>query len=232
MKTRSEIERGDTLADLPPASPPRAPDAAGRPRVAIVDKNPMVRAGLADYIRRDARFAVADVVATGGEFIDLCFGTTCKVGVVGWSLPDMTGGDVLATLKRRQCATRVVIYTGDTSPRVLRQAVKVGAWGFVSKGDEPTLLLESIATVARGRLCLPYIDFQSLEEDPLESLTAREKELLAALAQGWTNAQIAARIGISGNTVKYHLKNLYDKVGVKNRAMAVALFMSSGGEVG
>ena len=49
---------------------------------------------------------------------------------------------------------------------------------------------------------------------------------LAALANGWTNLQIAARIGISANTVKYHLKNLYDKLGVNNRAMAVAMFMS------
>ena len=55
---------------------------------------------------------------------------------------------------------------------------------------------------------------------------ARERELLAALANGWTNLQIAARTGISRNTVKYHLKNLYDKLGVSNRAMAVALHVS------
>ncbi len=57
-------------------------------------------------------------------------------------------------------------------------------------------------------------------------LTSRERELLAALANGWSNLQIASRIGISRNTVKYHLKNLYDKLGVNNRAMAVALYMS------
>jgi two-component system nitrate/nitrite response regulator NarP len=63
-------------------------------------------------------------------------------------------------------------------------------------------------------------------KDPLEVLTVRERELLAALADGWSNLQIAARIGISRNTVKYHLKNLYDKLNVNNRAMAVALFMT------
>jgi two-component system nitrate/nitrite response regulator NarP len=65
-----------------------------------------------------------------------------------------------------------------------------------------------------------------LSKDPLEALTVRERELLAALADGWSNLQIAARIGISRNTVKYHLKNLYDKLDVNNRAMAVALYMS------
>jgi len=75
-------------------------------------------------------------------------------------------------------------------------------------------------------MSLPYIDMQALTSDPLKELTARERELLAALGNGWTNLQIASRIGISLNTVKYHLKNLYDKLGVNNRAMAVALYMS------
>ena len=70
-----------------------------------------------------------------------------------------------------------------------------------------------------------------MTSDPLDLLTKRQRELLGALAQGWTNLQIGARFGISGNTVKYHLKNLYDKLGVKNRAMAVALYMSSSSAV-
>ncbi len=76
-------------------------------------------------------------------------------------------------------------------------------------------------------MSLPYIDIELLNYDPLAVLTARERELLAALANGWTNLQIASRTGITRNTVKYHLKNLYDKLGVSNRAMAVALFLSA-----
>jgi DNA-binding NarL/FixJ family response regulator len=105
--------------------------------------------------------------------------------------------------------------------------VRLGAWGFISKSDEPAILVEAIASVARGRMSLPYIDLQTLTSDPLGELTARERELLVALANGWTNLQIASRTGISRNTVKYHLKNLYDKLGVSNRAMAVALYVSA-----
>ena len=76
-------------------------------------------------------------------------------------------------------------------------------------------------------MSLPYIDIDLLNYDPLGVLTTRERELLAALANGWTNLQIAARTGITRNTVKYHLKNLYDKLGVSNRAMAVALYLSA-----
>lgn len=196
-------------------------------RVAIADKNPVVRAGLADLVTRDGRFMMVEAVAGANAFVSLCGEQKIDIGVIGWSLPDMTGGDALGILKRRQIATRVIIYTGEQGPQVLRQAIKSGAWGFISKADEPAVLLDTIATVARGRLCLPYLDLGTLQDDPLEALTQRERELLAALADGWSNAQIAARIGISGNTVKYHLKNLYDKLGVKNRAMAVAYFVAS-----
>ena len=121
----------------------------------------------------------------------------------------------------------MIVYTGEPGKDVLRQAVRLGAWGFISKSDEPGMLVEAVAAVARGRMSLPYIDLHSLTSDPLGELTARERELLVALANGWTNLQIASRIGISRNTVKYHLKNLYDKLGVSNRAMAVALYMSA-----
>lgn len=201
--------------------------ATAKPRIAIADKNPVVRSGLGDFIARDNRFDVLGTVSHAHAFIDLCETKSVEIGVVGWALPDMNGGEVLAIIKRRQLPTRIIIYTGETGGEILRASVKGGAWGFVSKSDEPALLVDTIATVARGRLCLPYIDIESFGKDPLETLTARERELLAALANGWTNLQIAARFGISRNTVKYHLKNLYDKLAVHNRAMAVALFLST-----
>ncbi len=203
--------------------------AAGsaRPAVVIADRNPVVRAGLQDFLSKDGRYAVEPAVDTGNAFLELCQDRAVCVGVVGWTLPDMTALDLLEVVKRRQLNARVIIYASDDGPDALRQAVRGGAWGFISKNEDPAALLETIATVSRGRLCLPYIDIERLTSDPIDLLTKREKELLGALAQGWTNLQIGSRFGISGNTVKYHLKNLYDKLGVKNRAMAVALYMSS-----
>ncbi len=199
---------------------------AGKIEVAIADQNPVVRAGLETLVQRDGRFSVCGVYATGGALIEALKVKPVEIAIVGWTLPDMTGGNVLTRLKQEKWRTRVVIYTGERSSEVLRQAIKGGAWGFVSKTEEPQVLLEAVVSVARGRLSLPYVDIDLLSHDPLEGLTARERELLAALANGWTNLQIAARTGISRNTVKYHLKNLYDKLGVSNRAMAVALHVS------
>lgn len=198
-----------------------------RPRVMIADKSPVVRSGLRDFIARDGRFEVLDTHASGTAFIAAVEEHPTDIGIIGWSLPDMNGGEILATLKRRHIPTRIVVYTGEPGKDVLRQAVRLGAWGFISKSDEPSVLVDSVAAVARGRMSLPYVDLQALTTDPFSELTSRERELLTALANGWTNLQIASRIGISRNTVKYHLKNLYDKLGVSNRAMAVALYMQT-----
>ncbi len=198
--------------------------------IAIADKNPIVRAGLFDYITRDQRFAVREMVDSGSEFISICERQRIDVGIIGWGLPDMTGGDVLRAVKRRNLVTRVIVYTGDFSPAVLREAVKSGAWGVTSKADDPSVLIDAIASVYQGRMSIPFVDISALMSDPLENLTVRERELLRALSNGWTNEQIATRIGISRNTVKYHLKNLYEKIGANNRAMAVAMYLSSGPE--
>jgi DNA-binding NarL/FixJ family response regulator len=193
----------------------------------IADKSPVVRSGLRDFITRDGRFEVLEAHASGSAFIAAVEEQPTDIGIIGWSLPDMNGGEILTTLKRRHIPTRIVVYTGEPGKDVLRQAVRLGAWGFISKSDEPSVLVDSIAAVARGRMSLPYVDLQALTTDPFSELTSRERELLRALANGWTNLQIASRIGISRNTVKYHLKNLYDKLGVSNRAMAVALYMQT-----
>lgn len=198
-----------------------------RATLAIADKNPMVRTGLVDVINRDGRFEVKLAVSTGGALLDTLETENVDIAIIGWALPDMTGGDVLTEFKRRGITARTIVYTGESGQSVLRRTIKSGAWGFMSKSDEPEVLLEIISSVSHGRVSFPYVDMEAARHDPLDVLTVRERELLTALASGWTNLQIAARIGISRNTVKYHLKNLYDKLDVNNRAMAVALYMAN-----
>lgn len=208
-------------------NPELAQPAAPRLPVAVAERNAVVRAGLLDYITKDGRFNVVAAVDSGNALVELCDKYRPLIAIAGWSLNEMTAADVLGIVRRRQLPARIVIYCSDDNSDVLRHAARGGAWGFVSRNDDPEVLLETLASVARGRLSLPYVDIERLTSDPIEQLTKRERELLGALAHGWTNLQIGSRFGISGNTVKYHLKNLYDKLGVRNRAMAVALYMSS-----
>ena len=197
-----------------------------RPRVAITDQNPLIRQGLKDLISRDGRFDVTAVAGSGGAFLTLIEEQPIDIAVTGWSLPDLTGGDILSELKRRKSLIRVVVYTGSDNDNILRQSMRLGAWSFVSKSDEPAELLGAIESVAHGRVSFPYVHVKSLLNNPLDEVTERERQLLCALADGLSNSQIAFRFGISRNTVKYHLKNLYEKLGVSNRAMAIVLLLS------
>ncbi|MGF7009321.1 LuxR C-terminal-related transcriptional regulator [Aminobacter sp. BE322] len=197
-------------------------------KVLIAERNPLVISALRDLLDRDERFAFAEGMQAGDAFVqavaqgDLAF----DVAIVGWKLSDMDAADVLAELQRRELATRIVIFSNDHDIGILKQCVRLGAQGFCYQFDDPCILFDTLLAVANGRICIPYVDVAKINETPLSRLTVRELELLAVLADGWTNLQIATRTGISENTVKYHLKNLYDKLGVRNRAMAVALYAS------
>ena len=132
-----------------------------RATIAIADKNPVVRTGLIDVISRDGRFEVKVAVATGGAFLDAVSAEPPDIAIIGWALPDMTGGDILSELKRRAIATRTIVYTGEQGLSVLRRTIKAGAWGFMSKSDEPEVLLEIISTVSHGRVSFPYVDIEA-----------------------------------------------------------------------
>ncbi|MEO0034598.1 MAG: hypothetical protein RLZZ501_621 [Pseudomonadota bacterium] len=202
------------------------PGAQNRPiAVVIAEKNPLLQSSLVKLLEGDARFVIAGVANDGQRFLELLDRLSFRVGVIGWEMPTVDGRGVLQSLRGRPEAPRVIVYTGSANPDVPRQAMTLGAAGFCSKREPPEQLVDTIIAVAGGRMVFPFIDVASLASDPLAGLTPRERELLAALAGGLTNQQMATQLDISLNTVKFHLKNLYDKLAVGNRAQAVAFFL-------
>ncbi|MBI4967098.1 MAG: response regulator transcription factor [Rhodospirillales bacterium] len=193
--------------------------------IAIAEKNPLLQSSLARLFEGDTRFKLAAVCADGREFVAYCEQHPIAIGILGWEMPNLDGKGVLQALKGKPGAPRLIVYTGSPNPDVPRQAMALGAAGFCSKKDQPEVLLDTIVAVAAGRMVFPFIDVATLVADPFAGLTPRERELLGALAGGATNAQIAKELSISLNTVKFHLKNLFDKLGVSNRAQAVARYL-------
>ena len=98
---------------------------------------------------------------------------------------------------------------------------------FVSKNEHPQHLLDTMVQVAKGRMVFPYLDVSQINANPMSTLTKRELEILSSLAAGRTNKEIAAEKGVSTNTVKYHIKNLFEKLSVTNRGQAIALYLKS-----
>lgn len=193
--------------------------------IVIAEKNPLLMSSLIKLFAADERFTLVATTPDGERFLSAVERLAFDVGIIGWEMPYMDGRGVLQALQGKAGAPRVIVYTGSANPDVPRVAMALGAAGFCSKSDPPAQLLETVAAVADGRMMFPFVDVSQLASDPFAGLTPRERELLAALAGGLTNAQIAGKLDISLNTVKFHLKNLYDKLGVSNRAQAVAHYL-------
>lgn len=195
--------------------------------VVIADKNQLVRAGLSQLLSQDGRFRVSATASDGRAFLDLLPETPCDVAVLGWMLPVVDARSILTQFRESRDAPSIVIYTGATDPAIPRHVMALGGAGFCSKREPPEHLMDIIAAVGQGQMVFPRFDVRALYKDPFDHLTAREFELLAALAEGASNGRIAQRLGISLNTVKFHLKNLYEKLEVQNRASAVALYVAN-----
>jgi two-component system nitrate/nitrite response regulator NarP len=193
--------------------------------IAIVDKSPIVQSGLRALFESDDRFSVVAVAADGERFLEAVERLSFDIAVIGWEMPYLSGAGVLRTMRGQPDAPKIVIYTGSQDLDVPRQAMALGAAGFCHKSDPPDRLIETVLAVAAGRMAFPYVDVRELDLNPLAGLTERERQILESLAKGMTNQQLAEDFDISLNTVKFHLKNLYGKMGVENRAQAVAKYL-------
>jgi len=196
--------------------------------IVLVDKSPLVLAGLVSLFGEDSRFSIIATAADGERFMEAVDRLNFEVAVIGWEMPFMSGRDVLSELKARSGSPRVVVHTGSAKPGIARQVLQLGGAGFCSKQESPQILIDTVFSVSEGRMVFPFMNIDSAPKDGLDSLTPRERDLLMSLADGRTNDQIAKAHGISLNTVKFHLKNLYEKLAVNNRAQAVARFLVGG----
>ena len=197
--------------------------------VALADKSPLVLAGLRSLVLQDARFNLVVTACDGERFLDAVRRFSFEVAVIGWEMPFKGGRAVLEALREQASGPRIVVYTGADDPAIPRQVMALGGAAFISKREPPERLLETLLAVAAGRMVFPFLDVRRLDKDPLGALSARERELLEALGTGKTNAQLARTLGVSINTVKFHLRHLFEKLEVRNRAQAVQVWHESRG---
>jgi len=196
--------------------------------VAVADGSPLMLAALSEFFDRNREFSLIATTATAEAFLDTVQRVPVDVAVIDWQLPKLGGEQVIRTLKSLGSAVKVVVYGALDAPDVVRRAMAAGAAGFCPRSNSPEELLEVVRGVARGQMLFPYFDIRDLHRDPVNELTDRERALLVALARGLSNKALGAEFGISVNTVKFHLKNLFEKLSIANRAEAIAFYYSSG----
>lgn len=193
--------------------------------VAIADKSPLILAGLDKLISEDRRFQLVLKVTDGEEFLEAARQQKFALAVIGWQLPTVHARDVLRALSRQVSGPKIVVYSGTNDPAAPAETLQLGGAGFVSKRAPPERLLDVLSAVAAGDMVFPFVDIRKMRSDPLENLTLRERSLLSALGSGHTNSQLAKDFGVSINTIKFHLRNLFEKLDVRNRAQAIAFFL-------
>jgi DNA-binding NarL/FixJ family response regulator len=165
-------------------------------------------------------------VADGGEAaLERCRETRVDVLLLDLSMPDLDGIEVTRRLRQVSPQTRVVVFTSFSDRERIVKALDAGAVGYLLKDAEPEELHAAIRAASRGESPLAPKAAAELLADrrsrPAEvELTAREREVLTLVVEGLANKQIARRMGISEKTVKGHLTNLFQRIGVADRTQA------------
>jgi len=202
------------------------PASTGPIRLLIADDHPVVRDGLSGMFSADDGFEVVGEAANGAQAVTLASALEPDVILMDLRMPEMDGVAAIAELARRKLPARVLVLTTyDTDSDVVR-AVEAGATGYLLKDSPRDELLRAVRAAARGEAALsPSVATRLLGQvraPAQEPLSQREFEVLEMVAGGATNRQAAAKLFISEATVKTHLLHIYAKLGVSDRAAAVA----------
>ena len=203
---------------------------AGQPtviRVGLADKSPLIQAALKQILSEDERFSLVHIAASCEEFLENVDQNKIDVGVIGWIIGPCDGRFILDHVNAQENPPRIIVYTGHDSEAVPAQVMAHGGAAFVSKSEQPAVLLDTIEAVANGQMVFPYIDVRKIYDNPLATLTRRELEVLSDLAAGRTNKQIARDQDVSLNTIKFHVRNLFQKLSVNSRSQAIAMYLRS-----
>jgi DNA-binding NarL/FixJ family response regulator len=201
-------------------------------RLVIADDHPVVRDGLSGMFAADPDFEVAGEAADGSQVLRLAEAVRPDVILMDLRMPGMDGVTAIAELARRGNPAHVLVLTTYDTDSYVLPAIEAGATGYLLKDAPRDELLRAVRAAAAGQSVLaPSVATRLLNKvrspEP-DLLSQRELEVLELVAAGTTNREAAARLFISEATVKTHLLHIYAKLGVADRAAAVAAAFSLG----
>jgi DNA-binding NarL/FixJ family response regulator len=211
--------------------------ARGPIRVVVVDDQPLIRAGFAMVLSAQSDIEVVGEAGDGAEALALLGRTKADVVVMDIRMPIMDGVEATLRLGESPDPPRVLVLTTFDTDEDAFAALQAGASGFLLKNVPPEELLTAIRVVAAGdSVVAPRVTRRLLERfagqlgpvqqqhnDRLAALTEREREVLELVAQGLSNAEIAARLHVAEATVKTHFGRILTKLDLRDRVQAVVL---------
>ncbi|HEV7961400.1 MAG TPA: response regulator transcription factor [Actinoplanes sp.] len=201
-------------------------------RVLVVDDHPVVRQGLRTFLDLQDDLTVVGEAADGAAAVTAADELRPDVVLLDLKMPGADGVVALRGLRESGNAARVLIITSFTEPAAVLPAVRAGAAGYVYKDIDPPALAAAIRAVHAGHVLL-HPDVARLLADGQSRLsevhlTVREREVLAAIALGRANREIARQLGLSEKTVKTHVSAILTKLGVQDRTQAALYAVRTG----
>lgn len=193
-------------------------------RAYVADDHPLYRDAVVGAIDGCPDLELAGAADEGRQALDEILRLQPDVALLDVHMPGLGAPEVLRRLVDDGCPTRVLFLSGLATPELASEAVAAGACGVLDKQTTADELCSAVAAAARGETVLS----PRLRADGAPLLTARERQVLALVAAGLSAPQIAERLVLSPHTVKTHLRNSFDKLGVTDRAAAVAAAMRRG----
>lgn len=199
-------------------------------RVVLADDHELVLEGLRSLLANEPDIQVVGTATNGASALTVIAQTQPDVAVLDVQMPDLDGLECLAHIRKRNWPVRVLLLTAFSDGEAIQSALTGGADGFALKTAAPRQTVEAIRQIGQGYLVFPPAARKWLSGHPPATpepptLSSREWQVLEHLARGLTNAQIAETMVVSENTVKFHLQNIFQKLGVNNRTEAAAFYL-------
>jgi two-component system, NarL family, nitrate/nitrite response regulator NarL len=209
------------------------PDGRRRVRVLVADDHPVYLDGLTAAIGRAEDLELVASCEDGEDALATIRSLAPDVAVLDLKMPNLSALDVLDALDGESVATRVLVLTAFPDGDAVHRALSTGAAGYIIKEEPRARICEAIRSVAAGRAVIGQAAQTEMAHElrnrhDVPTLTGREREILGMLGDGLTAREIAERLVLGTATVKTHLHHLYEKLGVTDRAAAVAVAMRRG----
>ncbi len=204
-----------------------------RLRIALVDDSEVVRLGLRALLGADRSLEIVGEAGTVAAGVELVARLTPDVVLLDIRLPDGTGFDACRQILQRSPATRVLILTSVADDTLVDDAIRAGAHGYLLKEIDGRGLVQAIRDVAAGKSILdPAVTARVMQfmksggpaADAIALLSPQEKRVLAHIAEGCTNKEVAVRLNLSEKTVKNYLSTVFEKLHVSRRAEAAVIY--------
>ncbi|HVD66789.1 MAG TPA: response regulator transcription factor [Gaiellaceae bacterium] len=214
---------------------PMAPEQRQKVRVVVADDHPLYREGVVRALSSSGRVEIVAEAEDGRAALSAIEEHAPDVALLDYKLPGLDGVAVAHAVTRDHLATRVLLISAFTESGVVYKALQTGAAGFIPKEARREQIVDAVLACARGEDVLPTelasglvseIRLRAASDAPV--LTEREGQILRLIASGKSVPDIAGELYLGATTVKTHVQHLYEKLGVSDRAAAVAEAMRRG----